>query len=144
MRYIIISLLLLSACRAPQGELLDSPLVPRVQVLLGSTRTEIPRLVLGDEPTLPGGAYARCYQDYILVMGDGQKRLDFVIAHELVHWYIDDSPYAGLPHFIEEGLADWVSCRMMGLMEARIHEAANIGELNIDPRHLELGVREAR
>ena len=134
-RCILFLPLIFAACRAP-GEVITSPLVDEVKTALDSTRAEAPRLVLGEEPTLPGGARAICYENYIVIMGKGREALDYYLAHELVHWYIDDSPYAGLPHFIEEGLADWISCEVTGVLEARITEAAQIGTLSIDPRHL--------
>ncbi len=142
MRYIILLLLTLFGCRAPQGEILDSPFIQQVKTVLGSSRAEVPRLVFVDEPTMPGGARAVCYTDRIVIMGKGREFIDYYVAHELVHWYIDDSPYAGLPHFIEEGLADWIACDLTGVLEARIVEAAQIGTLAIDPRHLPLEAEE--
>jgi len=138
MRYTILLLLTLTACRAPQGVVLDSPLALQVQATLGSTRADLPRLVLEDAPTLPNGARAICYEDRIVLAGEGQAEYDFFLAHELVHWYIDDSPYAGLPHFIEEGLADWISCDVTGVLRERIVESIAIGTLSIDPRHLDV------
>jgi hypothetical protein len=137
MRYLIL-LLTLAACRAPQGVVLDSPLAPQVQATLGSTRADLPRLVLDDAPTLPNGARAICYEDRIVLAAEGQAAFDFYVAHELVHWYIDDSPYAGLPHFIEEGLADWISCDLTGVLEDRIVESIAIETMSIDPRHLDV------
>ncbi len=135
MRCLLLLPFLFAACQAP-GEVITSPLVDEVKSALESTRSEAPRLVLGEEPTMPNGARAVCYENYIVIMGEGQDSLDFFLAHELVHWYIDDSPYAGLPHFIEEGLADWISCEVTGVLEARIAESVQIGTLSIDPRHL--------
>jgi hypothetical protein len=50
-----------------------------------------------------------------------------------VRWYIDDSPYANLPHFIEEGLADWIACDLTGGLKHRIAESVQIGTLSIYP-----------
>lgn len=139
MRYLIALLLLLSACRTP-GAFLASPLVGEVKAALSSTQIEVPRFVFRNEPTMSNGARAVCYENYIVIMGEGQEALDYYIAHESVHWYIDDSPYAGLPHFIEEGLADWIACGLLGLREARIEENARIGTMAIDPRHMGVGI----
>jgi hypothetical protein len=135
MRYLVL-LLTLCACLAPGGELLDSPLVPQVRAALESTRTEVPRVVYGEAATLPDGSHAACYSDHIIIMATGREALDHFTAHELVHWYIDESPYAGLPHFIEEGLADWIGCDLTGTLRHRVAESIQIGTLTIDPRHL--------
>jgi hypothetical protein len=142
MRYLPFLLLSFAACRAP-GEVITSPLVGEVRTALDSTRAEAPRLVLDDEPTTPGGARAVCRDNHIRVMGKGQElSLDYYVAHELVHWYIDDSPYAGLPSFLEEGVADWIACDLTGVLDARIEESARIGSLSINPRHLSLDAEE--
>jgi hypothetical protein len=136
MRYLILTLLPLSACLAPQGVMLDSPLAPLVRETLESTRTDLPILVLEDAATLPSGARASCHQDHIVLAREAQDEFDFFVAHELVHWYIDESPYAGLPHFIEEGLADWIACDLMGGLEGRIAQNIEIGTMSVDPRRL--------
>ena len=143
MRYLLF-LLLIAACRAP-GEVMTSPLVGAVKTRLESTRAKAPRLVLDDEPTGPGGARGVCYDNHIRVMGEGQGLgLNYYIAHELVHWYTHDSPYEGLPLFIEEGLADWIACDLTGGLNSRIAENEQIGTLSIDPRHLWLDNAEFR
>jgi hypothetical protein len=137
---LLLPLIFAAACRAPQGEVITSPLVGEVRTALSSTRAEAPRLVLGEDATMPNGAVAICYENYIVVMGDGLDALDYYIAHELVHWYIDDSPYAGLPHFLEEGFADWIACDLTGTLDARRAETSQLGSLSINPRHLALDV----
>jgi hypothetical protein len=135
MRYLLF-LLLIAACRAP-GEVITSPLVGAVKTRLDSTRANAPRLVLRDEPTTLSGAPAVCYDNHIAIMGKGQGgAFHFCLAHELVHWYTNDSPYEGLPVFIEEGLADWIACDLTGGLNSRIAENEQIGTLSIDPRHL--------
>ena len=136
MRYLTLTLLPLSACLAPQGVMLDSPLAPLVRETLESTHTDLPILVLEDDATLPSGARASCHQDHIVLAREAQDEFDFFVAHELVHWYIDESPYAGLPHFIEEGLADWIACDLMGGLEGRIAQNIEIGTMSVDPRRL--------
>jgi len=136
MRGLVFLPLIFAACRAP-GEVIMSPLVDEVKTALDSTRAEAPRLVLDDAPTLPSGARAICYENYIVITRDGQDSFDYYLAHELVHWYVGESPYAGLPHFIEEGL-DWIACDVTGVLEYRIAESSQIGSLSIDPRHLSI------
>ena len=142
MRQLALLMLCLPGCLMPPSEAVSSALVDHVKAELRSTRIDPPRLVLPDEARLPDGAFAICYENYIAVMGDGRENLEFYVTHELVHWYIDESAYAGLPHFIEEGLADWIACERVGLLDARISEMQRIGTLEIYPQYLGLDYPE--
>ena len=55
-------------------------------------------------PTVDG-VLAVTYTTRIVLGRDALRWPDPYLAHELVHWWIDASPYRGLPHFVEEGLA---------------------------------------
>jgi hypothetical protein len=129
-------LALLASCHSTIESRISPRLDAEVRSHLGSTREETPRFLLTSRERLRCGCIASCYDDYIVVAVDGHDTLDFFVAHELVHWYVVDSPFAGMPLFLEEGLADWIACDVTGHLEARIVESHLIGSVEIQPSHL--------
>ena len=56
----------------------------------------------------------------------------YFMVHELVHWYGGtDSPYEGLPCYVEEGLADWIGCELTDRTRFRETEHRQFGKLTV-------------
>ena len=85
------------------------------------------------------GARGVCYEHRIELASAGEF-LDVFVAHELVHWYADGSSYDAMPHFVEEGLADYLSLELFGLLEGRRQEHRRLGTQSTTTRALEADV----
>lgn len=86
---------------------------PEIKERLESTRADLPQVwLLASARAHLNGALGACGPDRIQLGFDALLDLQGVLMHELVHWYVLDSPFAGLPHFIEEGLADYLAVEM--------------------------------
>lgn len=99
---------------------------PRVRATLCSTRTDPPEVWVVERDL--GEARGTCFERHIEVI---PSAVEYHLAHELVHWYVPGSPYDELPHFVEEGLADFVALELLGLTEARKEEHRRIGDLTV-------------
>lgn len=99
-------------------------LAPIVKNYLGSSKaTPISILVVNRDTR---GAYISGEHSRIEIRRDiateQQKR--FILYHELVHWYGDGTWIDSLPLYVEEGVADYLSCERIGALEARSTEKA--------------------
>lgn len=56
------------------------------------------------------------------VATDHQRR--FILYHELIHWYGQGTWIDALPLYLEEGVADYLSCERIGTVEIRHAEKA--------------------
>lgn len=63
------------------------------------------------------GAYASCRTDAVHLGTDALAYPEAYLAHELVHWYFDFTPYRNAPHFINEGIAQWVAVQHFSVHE---------------------------
>ncbi len=106
-----------------------------------------PLLAQRDEPPVIwvvdhdlGGVRGKCFENRIELASAGEF-VRVVVAHELVHWYIDGSPFDGMPQFVEEGLADYLSLELSGLVDARSRENQAIGALTVTRAGLDADVR---
>ena len=69
-----------------------------------------------------------------LVTLDGAR---YFMVHELVHWYGGtDSPYADLPCYVEEGLADWIGGEFTNRTRFREAEHLQMGKLIVSENDL--------
>ncbi len=88
---------------------------PRIREILDSDRTDPPSVWLLELDMVDeGGPLAVCVADRVMIGRNGRPQLEYVVAHELVHWYVVDSPYAPIPISVEEGLAEYVSFTVLG------------------------------
>lgn len=86
-------------------------LAPRVRARLGSRRRGPVALHVVPGPFDPATFADRIELDADLAAGPWLER---AVAHELVHWYGDDTWVAELPHFVEEGVAEHVALELAG------------------------------
>ena len=143
MRWLAFFLWVSLSCHATRITEVDPRLAAEVRDRIESMRRDLPPVHVLSAPRTSDGAFAVCYDDRIVLGRDALADRRFWVAHELVHWFIDASPLAGLPHFVEEGVADWISCELTGLLTARFAEADRIGRLRVPREHLALSAREA-
>jgi hypothetical protein len=93
---------------AAVGEMLRH--APEIRQRLDSRRVDKPVVWLLASPRAhSNGSVGVCGPDRIQLGSDALDDLRTVLVHELVHWYAEDSPFADLPHFIEEGLANYLA-----------------------------------
>jgi hypothetical protein len=109
---------------------------PRVRDTLEATRNELPELWIVERDL--GGLRAICYERRIElspIVGE------YHVLHELVHWYMPGSAFDGLPHFVEEGLCDFVALDMLGMVEGRRREHDTIERLTVPLASLDVNSR---
>lgn len=107
-------------------------LTQRVRSFLDSERADLPEIWVVDR--LAGGSrYGICFAKRIELFRAAFVHVDYYVAHELVHWYAHDSPFARLPVFVEEGLADYIALRLTGLHDARVSEHRRMGGVSFPP-----------
>lgn len=111
---------------------------PQVRDTLRSTRSDLPVVWVVDRDL---DAIGVCFERRIELMAAGTIEPTCLI-HELVHWYIPGSPFEGMPHFLQEGLCDFVALGFMGLLEARRRENDAIGALTVPSASLGMGTRD--
>lgn len=110
---------------------------------LSSTRAGTVEVVLLERRRVGSGAYAGLLTDGRIVLGEDAfvplrgdlgvpLRIDlsrhgdprYYVAHELGHWLLRESPYEGVPTFVEEGIVDSIALELLGTLEARHAELA--------------------
>jgi hypothetical protein len=76
-----------------------------------------PCIVVLDRREIPGPVDARTYDRAVVIGSEWRRKgLDWILAHELVHWHAVRSPsWCRLPQALEEGLADLVADLALGL-----------------------------
>ncbi len=121
------------SCRSLEPIPLDPALVEEVRTALGARTEELPAVKAVPTPYYRGYA-AVTRGDEILVAETGRRDLEDTLAHELVHFYLPDSPLRDLPGFLEEGLALWLGGELSGRGRERFEEVAD--------RHAPRGWRE--
>ena len=112
-------------------------LAPEIRLALASDRDD--RIVVWAVDTSaesPRNALGICYERRIDLMREAIPHTRTILAHELVHWYVRESPYAGMPYFVEEGLADWLATGIGGLRPARDEELQRMGSVTVTLQHL--------
>lgn len=116
---------------------------PRVRDTLHATRADLPVLWVVEHDL--GAARAVCYERRIELKPSAVElkpsAVEYYVAHELVHWYMPGSSFDGLPHFVEEGLADFVALQLFGLVSARERENAAIGSVTVPTAALDADSR---
>ncbi len=89
-------------------------LAPHIKDMLGSRRDDPIEVWVLQSARVPGG-YLGCTRPNRIEMGrDSLAAPHSTMAHELTHWYAEESPFAGLPRVVEEGLAHWVKLEFTG------------------------------
>ncbi len=111
---------------------------PQLRAKLEAVRVELPEVWVRDRDI--GGALGVCRGHRIDLESAGDF-VPVVVAHELVHWYMDGSPFEGAPFFIQEGMADYLSLELAGLVEGRTYENQVIGTLKVMPEGLDADAR---
>ena len=131
-----------------------------VRERLSSTREGPVEVLLLRSERVDTGAFAGLLSDGRIVLGEDAfvplraefgvpMRIDltrygdprYYVAHELAHWLLRESPYEGVPTFVEEGLADTVALELLGHLEARHAELVD-AEPRPLPRSAILASRE--
>ena len=111
---------------------------PAVRRRLESTREDRPVVFALDVSEEELGALAKCNEHRIRLSREALQTLDFVVAHELAHWYMRGSPYYPIPYFLEEGLADYIALELNGgeeSLEARDREVEQIDDFVFQAGH---------
>jgi hypothetical protein len=103
-------------------ELLDRQ-APAVQAALGEFNRSKPSVWF-----VTGGKFkaVQC-ENCIVLRTDAMVVPEYFLTHELVHWYAVGTPWRRLPKAVEEGLADFLTCRIARRYELdrrRHHRAA--------------------
>lgn len=109
---------------------------PAVRELLQSQRDEPVEVWAVSTRRSARSAYGTTYPHRIDMGCDALDSPRFYLAHELAHWYARDSPFAGLPAFLEEGLADWVAQAVLGKPDARHLQTWSMGSISIPSEDL--------
>lgn len=118
---------------------------PELAERLDSTRADQPTVwLLASARAHPNGAFAACGTDRIQLGNDALLDLPGILVHELVHWYARESPYDGLPHFIEEGLAEYLALELTRVANGHDAESSLSGSFSVSIREFSMTGREAR
>lgn len=84
--------------------------------------------------------------EYVIVIGSAHEgSLHEIVPHELAHWYMHDEGWDALPPVIEEGVADYVACKVNDDLDAfrerfprptigAMEELAGMDYWTLDPR----------
>lgn len=106
--------------------LLDQ-LAPRVRELVGSTRADPIKLWI-KRTRLVAGAYGTVTTRGFVLLG--QEAMEdspaYHLAHELTHWYLPHSSFAGVPYFVEEGTADWIGLEVVAGVQGHVARGREI------------------
>jgi len=104
------------------------PVADRVRQRLGSSREGgvVVHVFAHQDPS--DNSYGGCSDVRIRLNPSALSNIEFALAHECAHWYAVGSPFEGMPLWMEEGLADWISCEVVGALEFRRLEIQNIGK----------------
>jgi hypothetical protein len=104
------------------------PVAERVRQRLGSTREGgvVIHVLAHQDPS--DNSYGGCSDVRISLNPSALSNIEFALAHECAHWYAVGSPFDGMPLWMEEGLADWISCEVVGALEFRRLEIQGIGK----------------
>jgi len=118
---------------------------PAIKQRLASTRTDKPQVwVLASARAHSNGAFGACGTDRIQLGYDALVDLRTILVHELVHWYAEESPFADLPHFIEEGLADYLALESTRVANGLSADFTLTGTFDISVREFSMTNLEAR
>ena len=101
---------------------------PELRVLLEAVREDLPEVWVVDRDI--GGSLG-VYRGKRIDLESAGDFVPVVVAHELVHWYIEGSPFDGIPYFVEEGLADYLSLELVGIAHGRELENLALGSLTV-------------
>lgn len=110
---------------------------PAIRQLLDSQREG--RLEVWVVPDDPNPEYGSCSRRRIEVERSAGV---YVLLHELVHWYVHDSPYEDMPLFIEEGLANYLPGERMGVSEKVLEKLPPSSRLIVPANSLDADARE--
>ena len=103
-------------------------LAPAVRDRLHSARTDAPLVFVQPHNVTPT-CYAR-----LIELGRSTYEVEdwrFVLHHELVHWYAEGTWVDALPHVLEEGVADYLTCEHFLAVAARAAEIERAGPQEI-------------
>lgn len=117
---------------------------PEIKERLESTRADAPAVwVLASARAHTNGALAACGPDRIQLGFDALVDLRAILVHELVHWYARQSPFSSLPHFMEEGLADYIALEFSRAANGLDPEFTLTGSFNVSIGEFSMTALEA-
>jgi len=76
------------------------------------------------------------YATQIEINPPAMNDIAYWLGRGATHWYVVDSPYEGLPLWVEVGLGDWIGLEYYGLQHARRQEIEAHGPIAFDEKSL--------